>query len=144
MTRVLLFSTLLLATACGKPAPASVDVTDAWARATAAGQPSGAVYAAIANKGGTADRLVGASTDRASMAMIHENSTTDGISRMRMVDGVDVPSGGRVELKPGGTHIMLDGLKAPLVAGERLEVRLRFEKSGVKAVSVQVVAAGAR
>jgi len=144
MTRALLFSTLLLVTSCGEPAPPSIEVSDAWARATAPGQSSGALYAVIANKGGTADRLVGASTDRASMAMIHENSTTDGISRMRMVDGVDVPSGGRVELKPGGTHIMLDGLKAPLVAGERLEVRLRFEKSGVKAVSVQVVAAGAR
>jgi copper(I)-binding protein len=144
MTRAMLLSALLLVAACSEPPPANVEVSDAWARATAPGQASGAIYGVIDNRGGAADRLVVVSTDRAAMAMLHENSTANGVVRMRMVGGLDVPSGNRVELKPGGTHIMLEGLKAPLVAGERFEVRLRFERSGEKAVPVQVVAAGAR
>jgi copper(I)-binding protein len=144
MTRPLLLFCLLFVAACSEPAPAIIEVGDAWARATAPGQASGAVYAVIANNGEGADRLVAVSTDRAAVAMIHENSTSNGVARMRMIDRLDLPASERVELRPGGTHIMLEGLKAPLVAGERFQVRLRFEKSGEKTVPVQVAAAGAR
>lgn len=144
MTRSLFLASLLLLVACERPTGPDVRVVEAWARATGPGQTTGAIYATIENRGGSADRLTSAATDRAAMAMIHQASNENGIARMRMVDGVDVPAGGRAELKPGGTHIMIEGLKSPLVAGERFDLRLRFARSGERTVSVGVVAAGAR
>ncbi len=134
----------LMALAACQQAPAKIEVSDAWARATAPGQPMAAVYATLANRGGEADRLTGASTKRASMAMVHIGSSEGGVARMRMVDGVDIPAGATASLAPGGTHIMLEGLTAPLAAGETIELVLRFAKSVPQRVPVTVVAAGAQ
>ena len=55
--------------------------------------------------------------------------------------GLAVPAGSKIELKPGGTHVMIMGLRAPLSRGDTLTLRLRFEKSGEKPVDVRVVPA---
>ena len=143
MIRPLLLGFLLLA-ACGKPDEPAIQVSDAWARATAPGQSSAAVYATIVNDGSASDRLVSASTDRAAHAMLHEGSMENGIARMRMVDRVELAPGRPMELKPGGAHIMLTGVARSLSAGDRFTLRLRFEKNGEKDVPVAVVAAGER
>ena len=143
MIRPILLGFLLLG-ACGRPAASAVQVSDAWARATAAGQTTAAVYATIANEGAAGDQLVAASSDRAAHAMLHEGSVENGIARMRMVDRIELASGQRLELKPGGTHVMLTGVTSPLNAGDRFTLRLRFEKGGEKTVPVTVVGAGER
>jgi copper(I)-binding protein len=61
-----------------------------------------------------------------------------------MVERIDLPPGERIELKPGGGHIMLTGVAEPLNAGQDVTLRLRFEKSGEIAVPVTIVAAGER
>ncbi len=132
----------LLLAACGQSAP-DVRVTDAWARATAPGQRAGAIYLTIDNRGGP-DRLTGVATEQAGMAMIHASGNEGGVSRMRMVNAVDLPADGRFELRPGGTHVMLDGLAAPLIEGNRFPLTLRFARSGVRQVEVAVVAPGSR
>jgi len=129
------------ATSCAPAAP-DIAVNDAWARATAAGQSSGAVYATIANRG-AADQLVGVSSE-AGTAMLHRSDQEGGVARMRMVSEVPIPAGGEVALAPGGTHIMLTGLAAPLAIGTDLPLTLRFAKAGPRTVRVAVVAAGAR
>ena len=133
---------LFLAAACAQQAPA-LEVRDAWARATAPGQTSGAVYATLDNRGPD-DRLTGAATDRAAMAMIHKSETVDGVARMRMAGDVPIASGSTVVLAPGGTHILLEGLKAPLVAGETLPLELRFANGGAHKVDVRIVAPWSR
>jgi copper(I)-binding protein len=143
MIRLSLLAFLLLAS-CGKPANPDIKVSDAWARATAAGQTSAAVYATIDNKSGTGDRLLSVATDRASMAMIHEGGMENGVARMRMVNSLEVPAGAQARLAPGGNHIMLEGLKAPLAAGGTFQLTMRFERSGNIAVPVSVVAPGSR
>jgi copper(I)-binding protein len=68
----------------------------------------------------------------------------NGVMEMRaMPEGLPVPARGEVSLAPGGTHVMLDGA-GPLVAGERFNLVLQFEKSGDVTVPVSVVAPGAR
>jgi periplasmic copper chaperone A len=57
---------------------------------------------------------------------------------MREVDAIDVPAGGKVKLEPGGLHIMLVGLKAPLAAGSSFPLTLKFEKAGELKVEVKV------
>ncbi|MFZ4518895.1 MAG: copper chaperone PCu(A)C [Microthrixaceae bacterium] len=100
--------------------------------------PVAAVYLTVANAGGT-DRLVGASSPAASRLTLHENTGPDGVSLMRRVDSLEVPADGRLELRPGGSHLMLEGLGAPLEEGGRIEVSLRFERSGPRTVEVPVV-----
>ena len=143
MIRPLILAFLFL-TACGKPASPEIRVSDAWARATAAGQTSAAVYADIDNRGGMEDVLLAVSSDRAAHAMLHEGNVQDGIAKMRMVERIDLPAGQRINLKPGGSHIMLMGVAEPLMAGRRFNLRLKFEKSGEIVVPVTILAPGER
>ena len=137
-----LIAALALAGCAPTASAPDIRIDDAWARATAAGQSSGAVYATIANSGG-ADRLVGVASD-AGMAMLHDSTSTDGMARMRIVDAVAVPASGEVRLAPGGMHVMLSGLKAPLVAGQKIRVSFRFAGAGSRDVDVAIVAPGSR
>lgn len=140
----LVFPLAFLVASCGGPSAADIVIRDGWARSTAPSQSAGAIYATIENRGGSPDRLTGVVTTSATMVMIHESRNENGISRMRMVDGLDIPAGSKVELKPGGTHVMIEGLTAPLVAGQRFDIKVTFDKSGERTVPVSVIAAGAR
>jgi copper(I)-binding protein len=115
-------------------------VTDAWARATPPGIEVGAAYLVITG-GDLADRLVGASTPRAAMVHLHDVIESEGVAKMRAIEEVPVPAGGRVELAPKGLHLMLMGLDAPLVVGETFPLTLQFADSAAQTVTVTVRAA---
>ena len=131
----------LLAAACGgEPARPELKPTDGWARETVPGQTSAAAYLTIINNGTGADRLIGASTDAASHAMLHSTAIEGGVMRMRHLDdGLEIPSKTAVELSPGRTHVMLSGLKTPLQRGEKFELHLHFQRSGEKKTMIKVL-----
>ncbi|KAI9880153.1 MAG: Pre-mRNA-splicing factor rse1, partial [Watsoniomyces obsoletus] len=126
---------LALTTSCAPRAP-DIAVSDAWARATAPGQSSGAVYATIANRG-AADMLVGVGSPAGS-AMLHRSDNEGGIARMRMLSSVEIPVRETVVLAPGATHIMLTGLAAPLAAGSAFPITFQFAQSGPRTVTVAI------
>jgi hypothetical protein len=140
MTRGLLLSSLLLLAACGRNGEPDIQLGNAWARPTQGDAP-GAVYVAINNKGADDDRLVGAFSDHSAMAMVHQNELVDGVARMRVAGEINIPAGSRIEMVPGGTHIMLEGLRAPLRTGDSFNLVLKFHKSGDRTVKVDVVKA---
>jgi copper(I)-binding protein len=70
--------------------------------------------------------------------MLHETSTSGGISSMHPVEGLEIPAGETVSFKPSGGHVMISGLTAPLHPGDILKLTLRFERSGDKAVDFKV------
>lgn len=109
------------------------------ARATAAGQSVGGGFLSVTNAGAD-DRLVSASSAVAASTELHTMAMEGDVMRMRQVDGVALPAGQRVELKPGGYHVMFVGLKAPLKAGDKFAMKLRFEKAGEVDVVVNVEA----
>ena len=130
---------LLLLSSCGQSGSPNVQTANAWARETVAGQSSTAAYLTVTNDGTADDRLVGVSVPEPAKASIHATENSGGISRMReMSSGVAVPAGSTIELKPGGTHVMITGLQAPLRRGQTLKLSLRFEKSGEKPIDVRV------
>lgn len=137
-----MIAALVLAGCAPAPSPSDISIVDAWARATAPGQSNGAVYASIRNAGG-ADTLVGVSTE-VGTAMLHGGESSGGMARMRRVGSLDVPARGEVTLAPGGTHVMLTGLKQPLVAGEKFSLQFGFAGAGSRVVKVAVVAPGSR
>jgi periplasmic copper chaperone A len=118
-----------------------IKIAHPYARTTAAGQASGAGYLKLENKG-TADRLLSASADVAASVEMHSMSMEGDVMRMRQVDGIALPTGKTIELKPGGLHLMLVGLKAPLKDGEKFPLKLKFEKAGEVTVTVNVEAGG--
>ena len=109
---------------------AQVQVERPWARATAPGATVAGGYMLIRNAGAAADRLVGASSPAAAKVELHVHINDNGIMRMREVQGYDVPAKGAFELKPGGAHLMFVDIKRPFKEGEKLPVRLKFEKAG--------------
>ena len=137
-----LLAALLLAT----PATAhdykagDLQIGHPWARPTA-GKVGGA-FMAIANTGSQPDRLLGATTSAAEKVELHQTIRDGDIMRMRPVDTIPVVPGEPVALKPGGLHIMLIGLKAPLKVGDKIPLTLRFERAGEVKVDLAVQAGG--
>ena len=99
---------------------------------------NGAAYFTIVNKDSTADRLISAESDVANAVEIHETTMKDNVMSMSPVEAIEVPPNGQVELKPGGYHIMMVGLKQDLNVGDSVTLTLVFEKAGRITVDVAV------
>jgi copper(I)-binding protein len=119
----------------------TVEIKDAWARATPGGAQTAAVYVTV--ESATGDRLTGVSTPAAQTADLHNMAMNNGVMTMRQVDGIDLPAGQAVTLKPGGYHIMLTGLAKPLADGQSFPMTLTFAKAGSQEVTVAVQKTGA-
>lgn len=118
-----------------------ITIDEPFARATPAGAQIGAVYMTINNKTSAPDRLTGATSDVAAQVQVHEMSMDNGIMKMReLTDGLAIPAGGSVTLKPGSYHVMLIGLKKPLTGGNSFQLTLKFEKAGNISITVPVKA----
>jgi hypothetical protein len=121
-----------------------------WARAATGGghgakaghaggmKANGAVYVKISNHGQGPDAIVSASSEAAETVELHEVLNDAGVMRMRPVPRIEVPAGATVELKPGGYHIMLLGLRGDLKPGTTVKVTLSLEKAGPMTVEAQV------
>src|SRR3954447_15261462 len=93
-----------------------------WTRATPPGAQVAGGYTVIENAGKTADTLIGGTLSASADFEVHDMAMKDGVMSMRRIDGgLAIPPGGKVELKPGGMHIMFTGLKHPLREGEMEE-----------------------
>lgn len=123
-----LFRALLLLTAA--PAFAQVTIDKPWARATAPGAKVAAGYMVVQNKAAVADKLVGASSPAAARVETHVHLNEGGVMKMREVPGYAIPAGGSFELKPGGAHLMFMEIRRPFKEGEKVPVKLKFEKAG--------------
>ncbi|WP_285712686.1 copper chaperone PCu(A)C [Erythrobacter oryzae] len=130
--------------AAAETAASIIAVTEPWSRETAEGQNAGGAFMTIANTGTAADRLTGGSTPVAGRVEIHTVSMDGGVMRMRQLeDGLDIPSGGEVTLKPGSFHVMLMDLKQPLKAGDTVPLMLTFAGAGTLETQLIVKPAGA-
>lgn len=108
-----------------------------WSRPTPPGTPVGAGYLSISNQGDQPVTLTGGEAPVASRVSVHETSNEDGLMKMEpLPSGLTIPPGETVELKPHGYHLMLESLEAPLKAGAKIPLNLRFE--GLEPVEVML------
>jgi len=122
----------------------SLNIEHPWSRATPPGTPTGGGFMTIHNEGDEADVLLGGHSDFTQSISVHQTKMEDGTMRMMpQHDGLEIPAGGSVTLEPGSYHLMLMGLQAPLVEGERRTITLEFEKAGSIEVELAVDAIGA-
>jgi periplasmic copper chaperone A len=141
-----LLAALSAAPACAQEVKAGdLVITQAWSRATPRGAKIGGGYLTIENKGAAPDRLIGGSGDIAGKIEVHEMSVKDGVMTMRPLDnGLTIGPGKTVKLAPGGFHLMLFDLKAPLKQGDKVPITLEFEKAGKVTLSLDVQSLGAQ
>lgn len=133
----------ILASAAGVMA-SDVMVIEAFARASATPVArAGVAYVTIMNHGPELDRLVAITTTAATSAEVHQSRMEGDIMKMEPAGAIEVPAGGAISMAPGGLHIMLMGLRAPLKEGETLELTLTFERAGDVKVSAPVGSASA-
>ena len=123
----LMTAVALVATTFGVlAADAAVEVKNAWARATVTGQMATGAFMTLTAKDGTT--LVGVASPAAGVAQVHEMKMEGGVMKMAEVKGgLVLPAGKAVELKPGGYHLMLMDLKAPLAKDSSVPVTLTFK-----------------
>jgi periplasmic copper chaperone A len=107
-----------------------VEIEKPWMRATPPGANLAAGYVTVRNKSASPERLVGASSPAAARVETHTHIKDGEILRMRETKALEISPKGKLELKPGGAHLMLIDLKQPLKAGDTVQVTLKFEKAG--------------
>ena len=132
-----LFSQNLLA---GNELPdKGVMMMNPWSRPAPPVAVNGAAYVSFHNMGPEQDKLIGARSDIADRVEIHDHIMENGLMKMHHIeDGLTLNSGEKVELEPGGKHLMLLGLNKPLVEGESFQIILQFENAGEKSIEVKI------
>ena len=115
-------------------------ITEPMARPSPLEGGTGGAFMIIQNAGREADRLRSATSSAAEAVELHETVNDNGVMRMvAQPEGWAIDPGVRLELKPGGKHIMLIGLVQPLEPGDTIEITLNFDRAGPMRVQVPVV-----
>lgn len=131
-----------LASCGGASSPSAaptITIGDPWVLVSGGIDQPAAGYLTITNSGTTADALRSVSCPGAAMVGLHKSSMdASGMMGMSPVDRIDIPAGGTVALAPGGLHLMISGLKAPLNPGDRFELDLVFDHAGPMVVEAEV------
>lgn len=100
-----------------------VVVKNAWARKVP-GSDVAAVYLSLSNISLKPVIVVGVQSPLAANSMVHQTAVVNGQSQMRMKDAIVVAPGKTVQFSPGGTHVMLMGLKGNLAVGQTVPMVL--------------------
>ncbi len=121
-----------------------IGIIHPWSRATPAGAKVAAGYLTIRNHGSAPDRLVSITGDITDRAEVHEMKVDEnGVMKMSPLrDGLEIPAGGEVELKPGSYHVMFMQIKEPVKQGKPFSGTLTFEKAGTVSVEYSVESMG--
>jgi copper(I)-binding protein len=131
---------MVLAACAPAVAGPKVAVEGVWGRPSPKIATAGAFYMIFKNAGNAADTLVKASSTACGTVEMHETVDKNGMMEMVPIPGqkIEVPAGGEVVLKPGGTHIMCIDKKADFAAGAKIPLTLTFEKSGEMKFDVEI------
>lgn len=147
LTAAAVLAAAVVAAGCGgSDEPGALQVVDAWARATPDVATNGAIYLRIENGTETDETLVGATVPEeiAAGLMLHRTTVTGGShdamdeSAMEEMSRLELPAGGSATLEPGGDHLMLMGLKAPLETGEVFDLQLVLASGDRVSTEVEV------
>lgn len=131
-------ATFVVGATVGLAAQAAIVAADPWVREPLPKAEQTAVFVVLENKSGEKRQLVSASTTVAEKVELHTMSTTDGMMKMTQVKSIDVPANGRAELKPGGFHIMLFGLKEHPAAGSTVPLTLTLDNGQTMSIVATV------
>lgn len=138
----LAFALLSVPAWAGDATRGDIQVSSAWARATPPRPPVGGAYMTLTNTGAEPDHLIGASSEVAKSVELHTHIKDGDVMRMTALSSVELPAGKSISFAPGGLHVMLVGLAAPLKDGTSFPLVLEFANAGKVTVSVDVKPVG--
>lgn len=123
-----------------QPAPEGpqLELSGIWGRPSPMVAGNGAAYLVIENTGSEDDKLLNAYSDVADTVELHDMTMENDVMKMFKVDYMEIPAGGKLELQPGGKHVMFIGLHQQLEVGQIVTVELEFEKSGMQTIEVEI------
>ena len=117
---------------------ADLNIEDAMARAVPPTAKMSAAFMTLTNNADTDLAVIGAESSVAKAVELHNNRMTDGKMKMRQVNQIDLPANQTTELKPGGQHVMLIGLKRALVEGETIDLKLNFSDGSSESMEIPI------
>ena len=119
-------------------------ISHPWSRQSPMAADVGAGFMVIQNNGQQDDRLVKATATVSDNVQLHDMKMVDDVMKMvELAEGIPIPAGAKVELRPGSLHVMFLELKAPVKEGETFTGTLTFEKAGTVEVEFEVAAPNA-
>jgi periplasmic copper chaperone A len=119
-------------------------IEDPWTPQPPKGGDVAAGYMKITSQSKQADRLIKASAEIAATVQLHDTQMQGDVAKMiELKDGIPIPPGATIELKPKSIHVMFLQLKAPPKEGDSFKGTLTFEKAGTVDVEYDVAAPGA-
>jgi copper(I)-binding protein len=122
------------------PVMAQVTIKDPWVRATVSQQKATGAFMQITSAQDA--RLVEAKSPLAGVVEVHEMTLEKDVMKMRALpNGLDLPAGKSIELKPGGYHVMLMDLKQQMKEGDTVPMTLVVEGKDKKRSTIEVKAA---
>ncbi len=122
----------------------TIAIDTPWARASIGKTRPTAAYFTIRNNGTDSDRLIKVTNPNAAMTSIHATTMKDGAMSMSPAGPLEILPGQTITLKPGGLHLMIMKLSAPLKEGANTKLELTFERAGKITVLTPVFGPGAR
>ena len=140
-TKTILSSLAIAATFAVSSLPAFADgmmIDNVRARPNIGSGNISAAFFTIHNKGGKANKLIKAESEVSKTVELHTHLKENGVFKMRQVKNIAVPENGMTELKPGGLHVMLIGVKSKLKIGDKFMLKLTFENGESKTLHVPV------
>ena len=102
-----------------------------------------AVYMTVVNNSGATDRIIDVYVPHAEKAELHTSTMSGNVMQMQQVEEIVIPANGKVELKPGGYHIMVFGLAGPFKPGDRIPMEIEFDLAGRANIDAVVTKPGA-
>ncbi|MFC2749930.1 MAG: copper chaperone PCu(A)C [Campylobacter sp.] len=117
----------LLVASLGFANAADIEISDIYAKATPPGAKNTALFFNVKNNTDKPVKLIGASSPAAATGEIHTHKEVDGMKKMVQIDSIEVAPESTVSLKPGGLHVMLMDIKAPIKEGDKLDATLEFD-----------------
>jgi copper(I)-binding protein len=130
---------LLLAGLLSLPlAAAELSVDEGYLRATPPGQMMSAAFMTLSNDSDKTITLTGGTSKDVASIEIHNHAMVDGVMSMQRIEGLKIDAGEKVELAPGGLHVMLIGLKKSLVDGENFTFDIVFKDGSTQTLKLPI------
>jgi hypothetical protein len=115
-------------------------ITHPWSRQSPMAANVAAGFFSVTNNGKEDDKLVRATAAITPNVQLHDMKMEGDVMKMvELPEGIPIPAGATVDLKPGSLHVMFMDLKQRVMTGEQIKGTLVFEKAGTVEIEFEVL-----
>ena len=135
----LLLASLMVSAGALAAAADMVTVDEPYVRLAPPNAPATAAFMVLKNAGDKDVKVLKADNPASKATELHTHLNENGVMKMRPVAAIDIKSKGEAVLKPGGLHVMLINLNAPMKEGDIVPITLTFDDGSSKKIDARVI-----